>query len=168
MVSYLKALENAISEYHALEKSDQVYVFKLDTKMSGEKTAGETYMKDSKIYMTVGSRIAYGLIGHEAKHGYQYEMGEISFHPDGSFGELCDIYDEVDAYNRQYILEEGTKFNTTDGDFHSLQTPESVIVNDPYYDVLPKVHLNYINCPTFKDKVNKTVIKSWNIMNTFK
>jgi len=54
-----------------------------------------------------------GVVGHELKHAYQYEKGEISIRLDNSKeGTLYDIGDETAAYNRERLFNYGVLFFT--------------------------------------------------------
>ena len=135
-----------LNEFSSLEKSDQVYnVFSTDEKEGGVK------YQNGKVMIGIGDK-SIGLIGHELKHAYQFEIGEISFRIDGKgFGSLYDISDETAAYNRERLLATGIQF---------IQSPDKIVngyplkmnndnvrsfglqMNPPAYQTLPNGPIN--------------------------
>jgi RHS repeat-associated protein len=155
MSKALGQLENSyqsvLKEYSTLEKSDQVYkVFN-----SGE---DGVYFDKGTVMIGIGDA-SLGLVGHELKHAYQYEKGEISFRLDGSgFGVLYDIYDETAAYNRERMLNSGLMFfidpnikwgNSDVRSFGKAMVP-------PAYESLPEGPIN-INSKIGKALRNSTI-----------
>jgi RHS repeat-associated protein len=139
-----------LNEFSSLEKSDQVY------KVFGtEGNEGGVYYEKGTVMIGLGDQ-SIGLVGHELKHAYQFEIGEISFRTDGTgFGSLYDISDETAAYNRERLLGTGVQF---------IQTPNAIVngyplkmnndnvrsfglqMNPPAYQTLPNGPIN-INSP---------------------
>jgi hypothetical protein len=57
----------------------------------------------------------FGLKAHEMKHVYQLETGKISLDKvTGESGVLYDLYDEVEATDRQYIIDAGLNYGQVD------------------------------------------------------
>jgi RHS repeat-associated protein len=105
------AYKSTLKELSGLEKSDQVY-----TVFSGEgKEGGVQYdQKLGEVKIGIGKDgSSIGLIGHELKHAYQFETGEISIVSDNSgYGKLYDIGDETASYNRERTFAAGVTFFT--------------------------------------------------------
>jgi hypothetical protein len=115
------AFQSSISEISTLEKSDQVY----SVHYGEGKEGGVQYNnKTGAIDIGIGKGDAStGLIGHELKHAYQYEKGQISLVTDNSgYGKLYDITDETAAYNRERAFGAGIQF---------FQTPNAVVNGYP-------------------------------------
>ena len=111
MRSALKQLEKSykqvLKEYSALEQSEQVYKI-----FSADVIGGETYYDKGAVMIGIGDT-SLGVVGHELKHAYQYEKGEISIRLDNSKeGTLYDIGDETAAYNRERLFNYGLLFFT--------------------------------------------------------
>ena len=111
MRSALKQLEKSykqvLKEYSALEQSEQVYKI-----FSADVIGGETYYDKGAVMIGIGDT-SLGVVGHELKHAYQYEKGEISIRLDNSKeGTLYDIGDETAAYNRERLFNYGVLFFT--------------------------------------------------------
>jgi RHS repeat-associated protein len=109
--------QTMLNEFSVLENSEQIY------KVFGtEGNEGGVYFENGTIMIGIGDQ-SLGLVGHELKHAYQFETGEISFKLDGQgFGSLYDISDETAAYNRERLLAIGVQF---------IQTPNAVINGYP-------------------------------------
>ncbi len=146
--------KSVLKEYSTLEKSDQVYrVFN-----SGGKGGG-VYFDKGDIMIGIGDA-SLGLVGHELKHAYQYEKGEISFRLDGKgFGSLYDISDETAAYNRERMLSSGVLFFTNparnkwgNSDVRSFGRT----MLPPAYEGLPEGPIN-INSKIGKELRNNTI-----------
>ena len=115
------AFQSSLNEISTLEKSDQVY----SVHYGEGKEGGMSYdNKTGAINIGIGkSDASIGLIGHELKHAYQYEKGQISLVTDNSgYGKLYDITDETAAYNRERTFGAGIQF---------FQTPNAVVNGYP-------------------------------------
>lgn len=103
-----------INEYDRLDQSDVTYKIGY-----WDKTGGGTGYENGSIIIKVGRNESQGVIAHELKHAYQYEMGELSFLIDQNgvdFGSLYDITDETAAYNRERIVNAGISYYLTGPD----------------------------------------------------
>jgi RHS repeat-associated protein len=91
-----------LEEISKLEKSNQVYTIFLDNSI---KEGGMSYeLSTGEIKIGIGDN-NIGLVGHELKHAYQYEKGQVSLLVDNSgYGKLYDISDETESYNRERAL----------------------------------------------------------------
>ena len=109
-----------LGEISKLEKSDQVYTIFSD---NSSKEGGMGYeLSTGEIKIGIGDN-SIGLIGHELKHAYQYEKGQVSLRVDNSgYGKLYDITDETEAYNRERALVTGIQF---------FQTPNQAVQGYP-------------------------------------
>ena len=129
-----------------MEKSEQIYNVSAAAKGEGGSTYLNTDNNQIEVFVEV-TGYQNGLTAHELKHCYQFEKGKISFNKDnGGAGVLYDITDEVEAYNRQSYIEDGTNNKT--------YTAESVIEfgkrHGIDYSKLPKKKRtirNYKNIP---------------------
>lgn len=93
-------INNAISEYDEMEKSDQVYELK---KISGDK--GNTSY-DPNTKRVVISYTSDNVLAHEFVHAYDFEKGNTAFiGSDYTTKSGHDINDEVNGYKRQYAYE---------------------------------------------------------------
>jgi RHS repeat-associated protein len=109
-----------LGEISKLENSDQVYTIFSD---NSSKEGGMSYeLSTGEIKIGIGDN-SIGLVGHELKHAYQYEKGQVSLRVDNSgYGKLYDITDETESYNRERALGAGIQF---------FQTPNQVIQGYP-------------------------------------
>lgn len=91
--------KSTLKEIETLEKSRNLYHFG-----SSRGSTGETYYSNGIVFggVPIGSEIDYGLIGHELKHMYQYEMAQIIR---GNEKTTYDIDDELEAYHRQGAID---------------------------------------------------------------
>jgi hypothetical protein len=112
--------KSALGEISKLEKSDQVYTIFSD---KSSKEGGMSYdMATGEIRIGLGDN-SIGLVGHELNHAYQYENGDVSLVIDNSaYGQLYDITDETNAYNRERTLGMGIQF---------FQTPNAIVNGYP-------------------------------------
>jgi RHS repeat-associated protein len=110
-----------LGEISKLEKSDQVYKVFSD---NSSKEGGISYeLSTDEIKIGIGDN-NIGLVGHELKHAYQYEKGQVSILVNNSgYGKLYDITDETESYNRERALGTGIQF---------FQTPNQVISGQVY------------------------------------
>ena len=97
-------LKNALDELTELYKSDQKYRIRFGGFHS--RYSGETVFNTDDNCVDV---IYYGKyedfkIAHELKHAYQFEVGELSFGKNGTWGKLYDLTDEIAAHNRGAAL----------------------------------------------------------------
>ena len=146
--------KSVLKEYSTLEKSDQVYRV-----LNSESEGSGVYFDKGTIMIGIGD-VSLGLVGHELKHAYQYEKGEISFRLDGKgFGALYDISDETAAYNRERMLNSGVSFfinpetykwgNSDVRTFGKIMTP-------PAYQGLPEGPIN-MNSKIGRELRNSTI-----------
>lgn len=136
--------KSALGEISKLEKSDQVYTIFSD-KSSKEGTMSYD-MALGEIRIGLGDH-SIGLVGHELNHAYQYENGDISLVVDNSaYGQLYDITDETNAYNRERALGTGIQFFQTPNtllDGYPLKMSDSDVrrlgnsISPPAYQTLP-------------------------------
>ncbi len=177
-IDYINALKGIIKEIDALVNSDITYNVSKDNDISGGETFYD-YDKKNTIIIKIGNppepKITeanekanmtdiIGVIAHEMKHAYQFEIGDISFSEDNNkFGITYDIYDEVDAYNRERMLHYGASY---------FVSPKSIEDNKPMqfgkkdvldigesnniqsYKVLPKKRIN-VNSKYFKNELKE-------------
>ncbi|GET47136.1 hypothetical protein [Capnocytophaga felis] len=103
-------IEETLNEYKAtlreikeLEQAAEVYHFDYGS-------IAKTDQRGSVVYSTVPyENQDPGLVGHELKHQYQYHTGElIRGNNDSPIG--YDIQDEVSAYRRQDIINNGVDY----------------------------------------------------------
>ncbi|MQP52686.1 MULTISPECIES: protein kinase [unclassified Flavobacterium] len=132
--------KSSLKEISKLEKSDQVYNVHFDSTVNG---GGVSYdMSTEEVMIGIGADSSKGMIGHELKHGYQFETGQISIVANNSnYGSLYDIGDETESYNRERALDGGMQFFSSSGfkwnnndvyNFGNTQTP-------PAYQTLPSI-----------------------------
>ena len=134
-------LENVLDEIKSLENSSQVYNVSYDSSFE-ENEGGNKYNFETKeVSVKFGKNSSYGLIGHELKHSYQFQMGKLSM---GYSGVLYDITDETEAYNRELDLAEGVIQFGHDKKAH--YSDNHIITNfgveKKYYKDLPKSSLS--------------------------
>ncbi len=134
-------LENVLDEIKSLENSSQVYNVSYDSSFEENEGGNQYNFETKEVSVKFGKNSNYGLIGHEIKHAYQFQMGKISM---GSSGVLYDITDETEAYNRQLDLVEGvTQFGPGKKAHYS---DNDIITNfgveKSYYKDLPKSSLS--------------------------
>ena len=138
-----------LEEIKKLEKSDQVYTVFAD---KAGKEGGVSYdLASNEIKIGLGNT-DIGLVGHELKHAYQYEKGQISLVADNSaYGKLYDITDEADAYNRERALATGMQFFQSPNQIvqgYPLQVGDNDVRNigkgmiPPAYQTLPNSPIN--------------------------
>jgi RHS repeat-associated protein len=104
--SRLGVLNETLGELNTMESSTNV-LYDIYTNVSSKNPTGEGFLgydtnRNSVTINLVGSYDT-GNFAHEFKHGYQFETGRISlFTVNGQVygGDLYDIQDEVEAYNR--------------------------------------------------------------------
>ncbi|WP_415711174.1 RHS repeat-associated core domain-containing protein [Flavobacterium branchiophilum] len=97
-----------LTEISVMEKSDQVYNVYKDNSTSG---SGVSYDKATDKVMIGIDKDDYGIVGHELKHGYQFEKGKISLITDNSgYGSLYDVGDETESYNRERQFKSGRDY----------------------------------------------------------
>ncbi len=132
----LNEYQQTLKEIRILEKSSQIYVVLPAGEGEGGGVSYDT--KTGQIIITVEEGTdeqKVGLTAHELKHAYQFEKGKISFNAKtGGVGVLSDITDEIEAYNRQSVIEKGY-------DFHSYSAQEVIIEGKRHridYSILPK------------------------------
>ncbi len=97
------------SELNALESSDQVY--NLYTNAGGgvsHHAGGSTSYNTSTGAIDIKLKGGYNsnYLSHELKHAFQFETGRISFKSSGSIGDLYDLIDEQEAYQRGSLFGE--------------------------------------------------------------
>ena len=143
------AIRQEISE---LADSDQVYdvVYDpqgtdIDITTGKEKTKNKTLLNlnNGNVEITVSFGTNIPVFGHELKHAYQFEIGELSIRPTDngdSYELLYDIHDELEAYQRQALL-------------GSRKDYEEVIKND--YSFLPDGPINIYNHPRLAPNIDR-------------
>ena len=146
----LKRLNKANSEYSAaineideLASSSQWYDVALTDGFSDDfedGTRGITSFdfNTNMVVMTFSNeKPDLGIVAHEFKHAYQFEIGDISFVPDGySSRFLLDIFDEKEANIRSGFF--GTKtFSSGSGSIRKIKISNEKIVID-YYQMFKK------------------------------
>jgi RHS repeat-associated protein len=148
--------ETNLNEISDMEKSDQVY-----NVYTNNDNTGVSYDKATdKVMIGLNAKDDYGLIGHELKHGYQFEKGKVSLMADNSsYGSLYDVSDETEAYNRDRQLNGGRDY---------FENPSSLVWKNedvlnlgktmvpPAYQGLPTGPIN-INSKEGKALRNKTI-----------
>lgn len=155
--------ETALNEMSALEKSDQVYtVFS-----AGGKEGGVSYdMQSQKVKIGIGKEDggSVELVGHELKHAYQFETGQVSLRADNSgYGSLYDLGDETAAYNRGRALAGGAlAFSNPNFIWNNNDTKEfGKKMNPPAYQALPPGPID-INSP---QGIRMQLKSTWDGMN---
>lgn len=146
-----------LAEISDMEKSDQVYnVFK-----ENDSTGSIVYYDKTTDKVMIGVNTDdYGLVGHELKHGYQFEKGKISLISDNTgYGSLYDVGDETEAYNRERQFKSGRSY---------FENPKAFVWQDsdvlnhgktmipPAYQTLPSGPID-INSKEGKALRNKTI-----------
>ncbi len=118
---YARELSSTLKEYDELELSEQVYaIHSLSVNSSGKDKGGYTVYNpmNGKVEAFIDifsgenadSKNA-GIISHEMKHLYQFERGNLSFNAKtGAAGRLYRLSNELEAYNRQAIIENGKDY----------------------------------------------------------
>ena len=156
----IEHLKGALNEIKELEKSDQNYKFVYNDEVRN--TVGYD-LKTKTVVTSIGTDkdSYYGVVGHEIKHSYQFEKGEISISVDNSgYGVLYDIGDETEAYNTEGMLSNPDLYvKNEDGyikdDNWTRQKGANMV--PPAYQNLRPGPIN-INSPEGKELRNKTTI----------
>lgn len=128
-----------ITEIGELEASSQVY--NVITNYSGSTSDGETRYNSNTGAIDVMVSQNYGMsgLGHELKHAYQFEKGELDFNSNsGGPGALYDITDEIQAYRRQAAIS-GRNMNSITTNYVRALTNST---GQKIYDLLPRGALN--------------------------
>ncbi len=125
-------LTDMLSEISILDASSTEFFINSD--YSSSSNDGQISWDASNNRFNIDVESSYGLpgLGHELKHAFQFESGDIDFFSDGGPGLLYDIYDEVDAFNRQFAIK-ARSMNAT---------PKSVSSLLPIYNQIPRLRLN--------------------------
>jgi hypothetical protein len=145
----LKEIKTAITELDKLGKSTTQ--FRLE-RLTGNEQSGYTEYNPATGRVVIampnefiinngykGSML--GIESHEFKHAYQFIRGRISFNrTTGSAGILYDLMDEVEAYERQYIIDSGIRYGQID--FYGND------VNANNYEITPSIVSNIGNAMT--------------------
>lgn len=104
-----KEYQNTIFEIDEMDKSSTIY--NVNTNYLSNTEDGSTSYggvnKNGNIIINVNVSQGYlirGGLAHELVHAYQFETGNLDFSPNGSPGALYDLYDEQQAYVRQYAF----------------------------------------------------------------
>jgi RHS repeat-associated protein len=95
---------SVLKEITDLEDSKQVYKVSYDSNFSGNE--GETSYDwiNHDVAVKFSKSASFGTVGHELKHAYQFETGNVGFTRNGQ-SPLYDITDETEGYNRELDLE---------------------------------------------------------------
>ncbi|QJP35146.1 hypothetical protein F0365_12485 [Nonlabens sp. Ci31] len=95
---------SVLKEITDLEDSKQVYRVSYDSNFSGNE--GETSYDwiNHDVAVKFSKSASFGTVGHELKHAYQFETGNVGFTRNGQ-SPLYDITDETEGYNRELDLE---------------------------------------------------------------
>jgi RHS repeat-associated protein len=109
--SRIDQLKEVQSELATLEKSEQLYEIR-ESKDTGDGNGYTTYDEDIEFNGKKGAVVAIfngkiSTMGHEAKHLFQFEKGQLSFVKVGGIvfaGASYDMGDEVEAVNRGVLL----------------------------------------------------------------
>src|SRR5690606_4862436 len=101
----LAVLNETLNELNVMESSDVLYDIYINASSSNPNAGGFLGYDINRNSVTINLVGGYhtGDFAHEFKHGYQFETGRISlFTVSGRSygGDLYDIQDEVEAYNR--------------------------------------------------------------------
>lgn len=106
----LVGLNSSLNEINSLENSKQVYAVSYQDGSEG----GVSYdLESGEVRVGIGKGNGVGLVGHELKHAYQFEVGDISLATDNSmYGKLYDVSDETEVYNRERMIGSGSEFFT--------------------------------------------------------
>ena len=98
----VREMQDAMDELRTMERSDQCFTF---TKLDPNSKMAYTYMNEDGVinieYMNLPN------LSHELKHAYQGLMGDIKYAKELAAGKQAyeiDLYDEVEAYRRQYYF----------------------------------------------------------------
>jgi hypothetical protein len=112
-------------------------VYQVDGRYSWDPNeGGGTYYKDGKVIMEYEFG-DYDAMSHEMKHGYQFEVGDISFSRSGGYGAVYDYTDEAAAWKR------GSLFSTRE--YKPLTTPTYAELLKKGYSFRSKEALNINN-----------------------
>jgi len=145
-----------IKEIGKLESSDQIYRVTSIDGGSGAKYEEKT----GKVLIEVSKEANVSLVGHELKHGYQYETGEISLKVDNlDYGVLYDIGDETQANNVEMMISGGKKYyeDRKNMEWTNKQTlNKGKAMTPPAYQGLPNGPIN-INSKEGKALRQRTV-----------
>ncbi len=156
---FSEGLGDILDELKSLSNSDVVYNVQKAPDVGPTSEGGLGYnfnTKEVTIFIVAGMHL--GLSGHEFKHAYQYEKGQVSLRDDNSPGALDDIGDETAAYNRQSMLDNASNYFNgkvhpyTDADIRA----KGLSVNPPAYQDLPPGAID-INSPAGKALRQKTI-----------
>jgi len=106
--SLASAYREVASELNALELSDQVYNLYINSGDVSEFAGGSTSYNTSSGAIDIKLKGGFNanFLAHELKHAYQFEIGQLSFKSNGSIGDLYDLVDEQEAYQRGRLFGE--------------------------------------------------------------
>lgn len=104
--SFISEYQDSLTELAKMEDSNQGYNIIIsdqynDPSNSSLTRGGSKYNENTDLFDMVVPTIHIGLIAHELKHGYQFEIGELS---NILSLRLYDIEDEYEAYQRQFLF----------------------------------------------------------------
>lgn len=97
------------SELDTLESSDQtynIYVNKGNELNENADGATSYNYNTGAIDIKIRGRYNANSLSHELKHAYQFEVGRLSFKSNGRIGDLYDLMDEKEAYERGRLFGE--------------------------------------------------------------
>lgn len=100
--SNLNQFNAAKTEIKALEESDVVYNIRVNQSDVPENAEGVTRynITDKSVDIHLKEGYNAGFLSHEMKHGYQFEILELSFNSEGKAGLLHDLQDENEGFER--------------------------------------------------------------------
>ncbi|MBP5689828.1 MAG: RHS repeat-associated core domain-containing protein [Bacteroidales bacterium] len=104
--SFISEYQDSLTELAKMEDSNQGYNIIIsdqynDPSNSSLIRGGSKYNENTDLFDMVVPTIHIGLIAHELKHGYQFEIGEFS---NIASLHLYDKEDEYEAYQRQFFF----------------------------------------------------------------
>jgi hypothetical protein len=113
--SELIKYQNIKAELTELENSNVMYRVRTGKNISSTSGGGNTFYNSNTNEVDInlvhnGDFSMIQTTAHEFLHAYQYEKGNLDFDADQHGGVLYDLYDEVDAYDRQNLF--ANKFKT--------------------------------------------------------
>jgi len=138
----INEVNEASKELNALEESDQLYSIQIGIpkifKKEGTNLYGSTFYNIGTDAVTVGIDVSLdinsdefmGVLAHELKHCFQFEIGELSYNKFGTGGTLYDFEDEVSAHYRGFIF--GAHTSYPDNKYDNLNRTSLNILNYSY------------------------------------
>ena len=125
--SFVQEYETIQDEYKALEKSDKIYEISKTTNPETEdgKIYNGIYYDDNgvvRIEIYSEEKNVNEALGHELKHGYQFEIGELKLNEMTEDSKSYPPQLEVEAYNRGLFIHKGMGYFLNPEDHETVET----------------------------------------------